>query len=151
MPTSRRDTPAPSILLGAARGAVGAMAMTGLRNVTGNFGLLEQAPPEAIVEQKGPAWVQKLDPRLRSALTELAHWSYGAFGGALYPVLPSRLRSSRWAGPAYGLAAQLAFELGIGPALGVSYTGQRHVSGRVMVAVDHVLYGTITAGQLARR
>ena len=106
MPNRKGGAAAASAIVGATRGAIGAMAMTGLRTVTANLGLLEQTPSEAIVEQQGPAWVRRLDAGSRSALTELVHWSFGALFGGLYPRLPRRLRSSRWAGPMYGLAVQ---------------------------------------------
>ena len=31
------------------------------------------------------------------------HWAYGAAGGAVFGMLPERLRLRRWSGPLYGL------------------------------------------------
>ena len=40
------------MLLGGARGAVGAMAMTGMRVLTTELGLVEQTPPQAVGRQR---------------------------------------------------------------------------------------------------
>ena len=44
------------VLHGAARGVVGAMAMTGMRVMTTELGLLEQTPPEAVSRQRARGW-----------------------------------------------------------------------------------------------
>ena len=64
-------------------------------------------------------------------------------------MLPTRFRRHGTAGPAYGLAIWLAFELGIAPLLHVQYAVERQVVGRLVLALDHVLYGVVVAGQLA--
>jgi hypothetical protein len=125
------------------------MAMTGLRTVTAAVGRQEQSPPEAIVEEKAPGLVQRLPERTRSAVIEAAHWTYGTGGGLVFGLLPAKVRTHPAAGPAYGLAIWLAFELGIAPALGVRHAHQRRVLWRALVALDHVLYGVVVAGQLA--
>ena len=132
----------------AARGLVAAMAMTGARRVTQNLGLLGRPPPEAIAHAQLDL-VRRLSPEAREVGIELAHWSYGAGAGAAFGVLPERVRRHRAAGPAYGLAIWLAFELGVAPLLGVQYGEERKVTGRVVLALDHVLYGVLVAGQLA--
>ncbi len=40
------------VLSGAACGAVGAMAMTGMRVITTELGLVEQSPPQAVSRQR---------------------------------------------------------------------------------------------------
>lgn len=45
------------------------------------------------------------------------------------------------------MAVWLAFELGVGPALGVQYPAQNRVVGRGAVVVDHLLYGIVVAGR----
>ncbi|GAA3733703.1 hypothetical protein GCM10022402_12630 [Salinactinospora qingdaonensis] len=132
-----------------ARGLVAAMAMTGVRTVTANVGLLERSPPEAIVHHRGPERVQRLAERHRTALTELVHWCYGTVGGVVFGTLPPRLRAHPWTGPAYGLAVWLTFEAGVAPLLGVRSASQPRVAARFVVAADHVLYGLVVAGRLA--
>ncbi|TQM37786.1 hypothetical protein FB388_5005 [Pseudonocardia cypriaca] len=125
------------------------MAMTGLRTVTAAVGRREQSPPEAIVEEKAPALVRRLPERTRGAVIEAAHWTYGTGGGLVFGLLPPEVRRHPAAGPAYGLAIWLAFELGIAPVLGVRHVRDRRVLWRALLALDHVLYGVVVAGQLA--
>ena len=132
----------------AARGLVGAMAMTGTRRVTQSLGLLEQTPPQQVVGDAQPA--SRLSREQRAVVTELAHWAYGAGAGAVFGALPDRARARSAAGPAYGLAIWLVFELGIAPLLDVDYARERRVVGRAMVALDHVLYGLVVGGRVAR-
>lgn len=132
-----------------ARGLAGAMAMTGMRQVTGNLGLVDTAPPEAMVGEAAPDSLRRLKPETRTALTELAHWTYGAVGGLGFGLLPRRVRQQPWAGPLYGLGVWFAFEAGIAPALGL---GAPHgkVVGRIAVMADHLLYGVVVGGRLAQ-
>ena len=132
-----------------ARGLVAAMAMTGVRTVTGNTGLMERSPPEAIVERHAPPPIKRLAAEHRSAVTELAHWSYGAAGGAMFGMLPAPVRAHPLTGTAYGLAVWLSFEVGIAPLLGVQHTQQSSTTGRAVVGLDHALYGIVVSGRLA--
>jgi hypothetical protein len=133
-----------------ARGLIGAMAMTGLRTVTAAVGRHEQSPPEAIVEEKAPALVRRLPERSRDAVIEAAHWTYGTGGGLVFGLLPAEVRRHPVAGPAYGLAIWLAFELGIAPVLGVRHARDRRVLWRALVALDHILYGIVVSGRPTR-
>ncbi|MFE5689058.1 hypothetical protein [Streptomyces sp. NPDC056512] len=138
-----------SIRRAGARGLVAAMAMTGTRTVTSGFAPEEPTPPEAIVEKHAPAVFDRLEEHHRQAITELLHWTYGASGGMVFGLLPERVRRFPGAGAAYGLAIWLGFELGIGPMLGIQRAKHREVLWRVVVALDHVLYGVVVAGRLA--
>lgn len=53
------------VLHAAARGAVGAMAMTGMRVITTELGLLKQTPPQAVARQgaRGARALLRLAPR----------------------------------------------------------------------------------------
>ncbi|WP_433461421.1 hypothetical protein [Spirillospora sp. CA-128828] len=138
----------PAVARAGARGLVAAMAMTGVRTVTATVGPHEKSPPEAIVERHVPV-VRRLPEPYREAATELAHWAYGAGGGAVFGMLPAGFRRHPAAGPAYGLAVWLGFEAGIAPLLGVRHVHERGVAWRAVVALDHVLYGIVVAGRLA--
>jgi hypothetical protein len=138
----------PAVARAGARGLVAAMAMTGARTVTAAVGPREQSPPEALVERHAPV-VNRLPERYREAVTELAHWAYGAAGGAAFGLLPARVRRHPAAGPAYGLAVWLGFEAGMAPVLGVRHVHEHGVAWRAVVALDHVLYGIVVAGRLA--
>lgn len=140
---------AASTIRASVRGLIAAMAMSGMREFTANAGLLEKSPPEAIVERHAPEKVKRLAAGHRSAVIELAHWGYGAAGGAVFGVLPSRLRADPRIGPVYGLLVWLVFEFGIGPLLNVQYPEQKRLPHRAMLALDHVMYGIVVAGRLA--
>jgi hypothetical protein len=123
------------------------MAMTGLRRVTTGLGLLREPPPELIAEEAVPGLLRRIPAERRGASIELAHWAYGAAGGAVFGLLPAVARRHAWAGPAYGVAVWLAFEVGVAPALGLSGPRQWRASDRLAVVADHVLYGLVVAGR----
>jgi hypothetical protein len=140
------------------RGAIAAMAMTGMRVLTVELGLVDQTPPQAIVKQRAGGLMRvvprkrrraaidlaRMVPRKRRrAAIELAHWSYGAVGGAAFALLPQGMRRTAWAGPAYGLAVWLGFELGLAPLLGLKQSKTPRPVDRAALAVDHLLYGFV--------
>lgn len=139
----------PSTLRGAMRGVVGAMAMTGLRQLTTGVGLLERTPPQQIISDQMPALVRPLSEDHEEAVLEVTHCGYGALTGAAFGLLPRRARASRLAGPAYGIVVWLGYELAIAPALGIEVAPRRTVMSRAMLVLDHVLFGVVVAGQLA--
>ena len=137
---------------GIVRGTVAAMAMTGMRQVTTGFGLVEQTPPDAILKQRAPGLLVGM-PRLaffvarrQVALVELAHWFYGAGAGAAFAMLPEPLRRrGTLAGIGYGLFTTLLFELGIVPILGLDKFKKIRPIEQLMFTGDHLLYGLILA------
>lgn len=132
------------------RGAIAAMAMTGMRAFTQSVGLVGQSPPEAIFKQKVTALVKPVTPGKRRATVELAHWGYGAAGGVAFGVMPDSIRRRAWAGPVYGLAVWLGFELGIAPALGLKQSKQVRAAERAALAADHLLYGFVLSEKRSR-
>jgi hypothetical protein len=131
------------VLHAAGRGAVAAMAMTGMRAFTVSLGIVEQTPPQAIVRQKARGLLALVPRKRRRAAIELFHWGYGAAGGAAFGLLPDELRRRPYAGPVYGLAIWLGFELGIAPVLGLSQAKQPRPVDRAGLAADHLLYGLV--------
>jgi hypothetical protein len=141
------------VLRATARGAVGAMAMTGMRVLTSELGLVEQTPPEAVSRQRarGARALLRLAPhKQRRGLVETAHWAFGAGGGAVFGALPRTVRRRPWAGPVYGLVVWLGFELGIAPVLGLSQAKRVRPVDRMALAADHVLYGLVLS-EMRRR
>jgi hypothetical protein len=134
----------------AGRGAVAAMAMTGMRAFTVNVGIVEQTPPQAILKQKARGVLALVPRKKRRAAIELFHWGYGAGGGAAFALLPDGVRLRRWAGPVYGLAIWLSFELGIAPVLGLSQSKHLRPVDRAGLAADHLLYGLVLSEMRAR-
>ncbi len=134
---------------GAIRGTIAAMAMTGTRTVTEALGFVPESPPEAMFRRSirgRHRW--STDRRTQQVEVQIAHWGYGAFGGAIFGALPERLRRSAWAGPLYGVVLWFGFEAVIVPALNV----RRHQTlvERVSLLVDHLLYGLVMS-EIRRR
>jgi hypothetical protein len=143
---SGRGVRVSDVLSGAARGVVGAMAMTGMRVITTELGLVEQTPPQAMSRQRARGLrrvVRRVPRRQRRGVIEAAHWTVGAGGGALFGALPSGLRGHAIAGPAYGVLVWLGFEMGIAPVLGLSQAKRVRAVDRVALAADHLLYGAV--------
>ena len=138
------------VALAGARGAIAAMAMTGMRALTVDLGIVEQAPPEAIVKQKARGLIRRVPRGRRRAAVELAHWSYGAAGGAAFGMFPDRVRLTPWAGPAYGFLIWIGFEAVIAPVLGLSQVRKLRVAERIALAADHLMYGLILS-EIRRR
>jgi hypothetical protein len=126
-----------------ARGAIAAMAMTGMRVVTVDTGIVKQTPPEAIIKQKARGLLRRVPRNRRRAAIELAHWGYGAVGGAAFGMLPKRIRLTPWAGPAYGLLVWFGFEAGLAPVLGLTQAKRLRPVERLALAADHLLYGLV--------
>ena len=131
----------------AARGVLGAMAMTGMRRVTTDLGLVQKPPPERIATEGVPGLFRRVAPEHRETAIELFHWSVGAVGGIGFGILPAALRRRRWAGPAYGLAILGFFEAAIAPQLGVARQGSDTFTARLALAGDHVLYGIVLSAE----
>jgi hypothetical protein len=134
----------------ALRGAIAAMAMTGMRTLTLELGLVAQEPPQAIARQRAKGLLRKVPRKRRRAAVELAHWTYGAAGGAAFGALPAGLRRRAWAGPAYGLLVWVGFEAGLAPLLGLKQAKTPRPVERVAVAADHLLYGLVLSEIRAR-
>jgi hypothetical protein len=135
----------------ALRGAIGAMAMTAMRVVTVRLNLLPKDPPEEIFEDALPQFLELVPREYRGEAIELAHWGYGAVGGAMFVLLPAAIRRHRWAGPAYGIGTWSFFEGVLAPMLGLRKPSERATSERAAIIADHVLYGLIVAGGSRRR
>ena len=141
MPVDGRTT--GRIALAALRGAIAAMAMSGMRAFTISLGIVEESPPQAIFRQRARMLIHRVPRKRRRAAVELAHWGYGALGGAAFTVLPKTVRRRAWAGPIYGLATWASFEAVIAPALGLTQAKKLRVAERVALAADHLLYGLV--------
>lgn len=126
-----------------ARGAVAAMAMTGMRAFTVDVGIVQDSPPQAIFKQRARGLIRRVPRNRRRATVELAHWGYGAAGGLAFGMLPARVRRRAWAGPIYGLVTWFGFEAGIAPALGLTQARELRLAERAALAGDHLLYGLV--------
>ncbi|WP_017577449.1 hypothetical protein [Nocardiopsis kunsanensis] len=122
---------------------VGAMAMSGARQLLVGLGLIDRTPPEAVLAEGAPSLLRSVPENRRTALVELAHWGYGGTAGAAYSLLPARLRSHSATGPVYGILVWAAFELGVAPALGLAHAHRSRPAERVALFCDHLLYGVV--------
>jgi uncharacterized membrane protein YagU involved in acid resistance len=129
-----------------ARGALAAMAMTGLRRLSTTLGLIERTPPERVLQAGAPKILYQVPVERRPALVEAVHISYGTIGGAMFGLLPRqwRPRHRGWLGPAYGIVVWTGYELVIAPGLGLSQ-GRRPAREHLALLADHLLYGIMVA------
>lgn len=74
------------------RGAIAAMAMTGLRSLMVNVGIVDETPPRAMLRRTAGLLFRLAPRRRRRVAIELVHWGYGAAGGAAFRLLPETLR-----------------------------------------------------------
>jgi hypothetical protein len=125
------------------RGVIAAMAMTGMRAFTVSLGLVQESPPRAIMRKRAHGLLRVLPRKRRRAAIEGVHWTYGAGGGLLFGALPDEVRRRAWAGPLYGLALWLGFELALAPALGLEHAKKRRLAERAALAADHAVYGLV--------
>jgi len=116
------------------RGAIAAMAMTGMRVLTVSLGLVDQPPPQQLAGGKFRG--------RRRAAVELAHWLVGAAAGSGYGMLPKAWRQRAWTGPLYGLMIWSGFEA-TAPLLGLPHAEGGRLTERLAIAADHALYGFI--------
>src|SRR5699024_12551017 len=100
---------------GAVRGAVGAMAMTGMRQFEVGMGAIERTPPEALLREGVPAILRSVPKHRRVAAIELMHWGYGAVAGSVNTLDPAALRRHWLSGPLYGVLVWGALEMGMAP------------------------------------
>jgi len=68
---------AGEIAHGSLRGAIAAAAMTGMRVLTVELGLVGETPPRAIARQRARGLMKRVPRRRRRAALELSHWAYG--------------------------------------------------------------------------
>jgi hypothetical protein len=128
----------------ALRGAVGAMAMTGMRTFTADLGLVRETPPQSIAKKRRPTGVLSYVPKSRRrAFVEVMHWAVGVGGGAIYALLPDALRRAPWFGPIYGVGILVSYDFGIAPLLGLKQSKSPKPAEQAALIADHVLYGLI--------
>jgi len=128
---------------GAVRGAVGAMAMTGMRQFEVGMGAIERTPPEALLREGVPAILRSVPKHRRVAAIELMHWGYGAVAGSVHTLAPAALRRHWLSGPLYGVLIWGAFEFGLAPLLGLAHAHGPRFQERTALLIDHALFGVI--------
>jgi uncharacterized protein DUF6789 len=132
------------------RGAVGAMAMTGIRVFADHAGFIREDPPSRLTRKHGRGLFKPVPRRKRRTVVELVHWTMGAVFGAVFGLLPERLRRQPWAGPVYGALVWLGFDAGVSPALGLTERGWPRGHERAVFVVDHLLFGLVLSEMRSR-
>jgi hypothetical protein len=126
------------------RGAIGSMAMTGMRTFTADIGLIRETPPQSIAKKRRPSGVLSHIPKSRRrAAVEVLHWSVGVAGGAIFGALPDPLRRASWFGPVYGVGILLSYDFGIAPLLGLKQAKRPKPAEQAALIADHLLYGFV--------
>ena len=128
---------------GAVRGAVGAMAMSGMRQLAVGAGAIERTPPEAILREGVPALLRSVPEHRRVAAIELMHWGYGAVAGSVYALVPAKVRRHRISGPIYGVFVWGTFEFGLAPLLGLAHAQRSRPWERTVLFLDHAFFGFV--------
>jgi hypothetical protein len=132
------------------RGAIGAMAMTGVRVFAVNAGLIREDPPSRLVRKQARGLLRMVPRRRRRTVVELVHWGMGAAFGAAFALLPERIRRRAWAGPVYGFLVWLGFDAGVAPALGLTEARWPKGGERTVFVVDHLLFGLVLSEMRSR-
>ena len=132
------------------RGIVGAMAMTGVRQLASQAQIIGDDPPARMARKQGKGFLRAVPRRKRGAVVELVHWVMGAVFGLVFGVLPESIRMRAWAGPAYGFLVWLGFETVASPALGLKRRRWPHGRERAVFVVDHLLFGLVLTEMRSR-
>jgi hypothetical protein len=132
------------------RGAIGAMAMTGVRQFASQAQVIRDDPPARMARKQGKGLLRAVPRRKRGAVVELVHWAMGAVFGLVFGVLPEPIRMRAWAGPVYGFLVWLGFETAVAPALGLKQRRWPHGAERAVFLVDHLLFGLVLSEMRSR-
>jgi uncharacterized membrane protein YagU involved in acid resistance len=132
------------------RGIVGAMAMSGVRQLASEAGVIREDPPARLVRKQAKGLLRSVPRRKRGAVVELIHWAMGAVFGLVFGLLPETIRRKPWAGPAYGFMVWLGFETMVSPALGLKQRRWPHGAERAVFVIDHLLFGLLLTEMRSR-
>ena len=131
------------VLHTAFRGVIGAMAMTGMRQLTHGLGLVDETPPESILRRQTKGLLRLVPRKRRRVALTAIHWGVGGMGGLMFGALPDGVRRTRWAGPAWGVLMLVGYQTAVSPALGLRHHRSTDVQEWGALAVDHLLYGLV--------
>ena len=124
------------------RGIVGAMVMTGVRVFAKDAGLIREDPPRRLTRKRARGLLKAVPRRRSGVMVELVHWAMGGAFGAVFGMLPARIRRRPWSGPAFGLAVWVGFDGAAAPLLGLERNWPKGRE-RLVFLVDHLLFGVV--------
>jgi len=129
-------------LLAFFRGIVGAMAMTGVRVLAKDAGIVEEEPPRRLARKRARGLIRTVPRKRSGVVVELVHWAMGGAFGCLFSVLPEAVRRRAWSGPVFGFGVWLLFDAMAAPLLGLERNWPKGRE-RAVFVVDHLLYGLV--------
>jgi hypothetical protein len=132
------------------RGAIGAMAMTGIRQFAAHADVIRDDPPARMARKQAKGLLRSVPRRKRGAVVELIHWIMGAAFGLAFGLLPESVRMRAWSGPAFGFLVWLGFDTIVAPGLGLKQRRWPHGAERTVFMIDHLLYGLVLSELRAR-
>ena len=125
-----------------ARGPIGAMTMSGVRQDTSDLGLMEESPPETMVRRLAPDRARSMPKAPVKALTELAHGRYGVAGGVGFLLPPQIGAIPPGRGPGVRRRDVARLRAGAGTPAGPAPL-QGRVVDRAAMVTDHALHGYV--------
>jgi len=125
------------------RGVIAAMAMTGLRVFAVHAGLIREDPPSRLVRKQARGLLRSVSRKRRRMVVELVHWAMGALFGAVFGLLPDKVRRRAWSGPVFGVLVWLGFDRGVAPLLGLTVAEWPKGRERAVFVADHLLFGLV--------
>ncbi len=143
LPRPLRARAVSEIVHATLRGAIGAMAMTGVRVFAMHAGLIREDPPSRLTRKRAHGLLAKVPRKRRRTVIELVHWSMGGLFGLLFGLLPDGIRRRAWSGPVYGVLVWMGFDAVAAPALGLTERDWPKGRERAVFVADHALYGFV--------
>lgn len=139
---------AKRILIGAASGLLGTVALSGFRQALWHFGLVYETAPMQVVDRFLEAGeLRDLPPTAKSVLTSAAHFGYGTGAGSVFGMLRKDNKDAPTeasVGAALGLLIWGLGWAGWLPFLGVDRAPWSRNSPRVLLPIlDHAFFGAV--------
>ncbi len=142
------------LFIGALSGTVGALAMTGIRILLVETGMVSEPLPHKVERRMARRLgvVDQIGAHEEDLLAQAQHLALGAAFGAGYSLLRHRFDlPSASAGPIYGLVVYVVNVAGLGPALDLNRAPwddePPEVARQIFI---HLIYGLVTATLIRR-
>jgi hypothetical protein len=141
------------LFIGALSGMIGALAMTGIRTLLVETGMVSEPLPHKVERRLALriGIADQMGAHYEDLLAQGQHLALGATFGAGYSLLRHRLNLPSSGGPLYGLFVYAVNVAGLGPALDLNRTPWRDdppdVARQIFI---HLIYGLVTAQAIRR-
>lgn len=141
------------LFIGALGGIIGALAMTGIRTLLVETGMVSEPLPHKVERRLAMQLGvnDRMSARSEDLLTQAQHLALGASFGIGYSLIRRRRELPFWAGPLYGLFVYAVNVAGLGPGLDLNRAPWRDdppdVARQIFI---HLIYGLVTAQSIRR-